>query len=178
MLAIAARDAAIDYPRVAKTGLQRQRFVQHQRTAADGIGGDDVLEHHAFRAGELAAHHGQVIADFGGVEFLFQGFRIFIGEKIGQRAGEIINDFRGIAHVHAIHDAAIIGVGRKRGINVISGVGELFGIVGIDADIDVNAVDLTELFDGVTIFVHELVVARQRGEDVLLQVEARGNDQR
>ena len=64
----------------------------------------------------------------------------------------------------------------ERGINIIGGVAEFFRVVGIHAHVDIDAVNLAEFFERVAVFVHELVVARQGGENVLFQIDARGDD--
>ena len=75
--------------RVAEAGLQRQDFVTTSAAHADGIGGDDVLEHHALRPGEFAAHRREIIAHRGRFELWRQRLRVSFREQIRQRAGQV-----------------------------------------------------------------------------------------
>ena len=60
---VAAGQSAVLDVRAAKTRLQRQHLGDHQRAHADGVGGDDILENHALRPGQLAADGGEIFAD-------------------------------------------------------------------------------------------------------------------
>jgi len=79
---VAARDAAIDNLRLAEAALQWHDFAHYERAAADGVGGNNVLEHHPFRPGEFAAHYREELAHFDGVELPLQQLRIGFCEKI------------------------------------------------------------------------------------------------
>ena len=167
--AVGAGDSTIYDLCVAEARLQRQRLRHHQRAHADGISSDHILEHHAFRPGEFAPHHGQVFAHFGGRKFGFQLPRVGFGEKIWQRAGEQLNHSPLRAHLDAIRDATEVLVRGKPGEDFVRSAGERFGIVRVDADVQIDAVNLPELLQRVTILVHLPVIAWQHVENVLLQ---------
>ena len=175
MPSVAARDAAIHDLRVAETGLQRQHLRHHQRAHADGIGGHDILEYHAFRPGELAADRREIIAHLGGLDFRFERLRVRFGEKIRQRAGEKIHDLLLPAAFEMLHRPQVGGVGCEPGLDGFGGGGEFVRVVGIHPHVKIKPVNLPELAERVLVFVHELVVLRQGRQNVFLQINPQRN---
>ena len=173
MATIAAGDAAIHNLPVTETRLQRQNFGDHQPGHADGVGGNDVLQHHALRPGKFSPHHREIFADGAGFKFRGEGFGVGFGEQIRQRARQKTNRLLLSAHVEAIHDARRGDVGCEVRINFVRCRRKRVGIAGRHAHVNINAVDLPELADRIAILVHQLVVLRQRGENVLLQINPR-----
>ena len=173
MAVIAAGEAAIFHVGIAETSLERDDLGEDERTHADRIGGDDVLEHHAFRAGEAAAAVGQEGADGIGIQFFVKGDGIGSGEQVGQSAGEEAGDSVLAAEFNAIGDVGEGGIGGELRVKFISGAAEGIGVITIDADINIDAVNLVKLVDGIFVILDDGIALRQDAEDVLLQINAR-----
>ena len=173
---VAARDAAIHDLRVAKTGLQRQHLRHHERAHADGICGDDILEHHAFRPAQLAAHHGEEVAHGSGFEFGRKQFGVRFSEQIRQRAGEEITHLLLTADLNTVHDAPVSRVRGEFGKNFVGSEPEPVRVVGVDADVQIHAVNLAKFAERVAVLVHGRIALRQHGEDVLVQIHPQRDD--
>ena len=67
------------------------------------------------------------------------------------------------------------GIGREPVVKFIRRAPERGRIVAVDADINIDAINLVEFTDGVFVLINDPVPLRQGGKDVFLQADAGGN---